>query len=125
MGTIFSEDLKFNNNLMMGKNSLLTQLKRRSSAIIRVAKFFNLELKKQLIHSLLIGKIRFNITVWGNLSVELKNKINNIIIKTVNRTTEDIWFGREIKWKMNKMNIPNYFQILNDSCYKQTFCFLI
>ena len=57
LGTIFSEDNKFNNNITMGTNSLLTQLKRRSAAIIRIANPFSIKFKSQLIQSLLIGKI--------------------------------------------------------------------
>ena len=124
LGTIFSEDAKFNKNVTMGTNSLLTQLKRRSSAIIRISKSFNLDFKKQLVHTLLIGKINFNIPVWGNICMELKNKINNIIYKTVNGITSDIWFGRETRWKLKQLNIPSYFQILKDSCFKQTFKYL-
>ena len=74
LGTLYTEDLKFNSNATHGTNNLITQLKRRSAAIIRIAKNFPLNFKIQLIHSLLIGKIRFNIQTWGNLKVELKKQ---------------------------------------------------
>ena len=96
LGTIFSEDQKFNNNVMIGSNNLMTQLKRRSCAIVRLSKFFDIDFKTQLIHSLLLGKIRFNIQTWGNTCLEIKNRINNIIFKTVERCTQNIWFGKTL-----------------------------
>ena len=100
LGTIFSDNNKFNNNLTMGKNSLLVQLKRRSAALTRIAKYFSLEFKTQLINSILLGKIRYNIQVWGNLNVDLKQKINRIIMHTVDNLTNNICFGKDTLWKM-------------------------
>ena len=124
LGTIYSEDTKFNNHVTFGTNSLLTQLKRRSAAITRIAKPFDLKFKSQLIQSLLIGKIRYNIQTWGNLSVELKYKINKIISNTVDNITNNIWFGRDTKWKMKQLNIPNFYRIYYDSAYIQTYKYL-
>ena len=124
LGTIFSDDSKFNNNVTYGTNSLLTQLKRRSAAIIRISKPFSLAFKTQLIHTLLIGKIRFNIQTWGNLNVELKYRINKVICKTVDSVTNNIWFGKDTKWKMDKLKIPSFYKIFYNSCYSQTYNFL-
>ena len=66
-------------------------------------------------------KIRFNIQTWSNTCLEIKNKINNIILKTVERCTSNVWFGKTLSWKMKKMNIPSYFQLFEDSCNKQIF----
>ena len=124
LGTIYSEDAKFNNHLTFGTNSLLTQLKRRSAAISRIAKPFDLKFKVQLVHALLIGKIRYNIQTWGNISVELKYKINKIISKMVDKITNNIWFGRDSKWRMKKLKIPTFYRIFYDSSYIQTYKFL-
>ena len=124
LGTIFSEDGKFNNNVTIGTNSLLTQIKRRSSAIIRIAKSYDIKFKSQLIHALLLGKIRYNIQTWGNVNVELKYKLNNIIQKTVERITNNTWFGRDISWRMKELRIPSYYRIFFHTSYKQTFKFI-
>ena len=81
LGTIFSEDQKFNNNVTIGSNNLMTQLKRRSCAIVRLSKFFDIDFKTQLIHSLLLGKIRFNIQTWGNTCLEIKTEAITLFSK--------------------------------------------
>ena len=78
----------------------------------------------QLIHALLIGKIRFNLPTWGNVNVDIKTKINNIIHHTVNGVTNNIWYGRNIEWKMKQLKIPSFYRLHFDTCYKQTYKYI-
>ena len=121
LGTIFSENARFNDNVKFGKNNLLTQLKRRSSSIIRIAKNYSIKFRSQLIYSLLIGKINFNLATWGNVNCDIKAKINGIISQTVEATSLIEWYGKTLKWKMKKMNIPTYYTLYNDAVSKFTY----
>ena len=121
---MFAENGRYHDNVTFENNNLLTQLKRRSSAIIRIATNFNIKFRFQLIFSLLIGKINYNLATWGNVNIDLKNKINNIISKTVEYTSLFEWTGKTLKWKMKKINIPTFFQLYRDSVAKFTFSVL-
>ena len=97
LGTYFSANCRFNDNLLEGSNSLLTQIKRRSHAIKRIAKYFPLHFKIQLVNAILYGKLRYNLATWGNLSKTSMKKVNNVILQTVKIVTRDIYFGKETK----------------------------
>ena len=121
LGTLYSDNAKFNDNVILGPNSFITQLKRRSNVLIRICKYYNPRFRAQLIDSILIGKIRYNITTWGNIGVTLKSRLNRIISKTVDLSTNDIWFGKSLKWKMKNLNIDNFFDTQRKSCLKLTY----
>ena len=109
LGTWLSVDMKFNINYGIGSNCLKTQLKRRSSAIKRISHTFSLKFRIQLINSLLLGKIQYNLPIWGYMSVKNQNSINNIFINTVKYINRDDFFGRTDKWLLEKCNIMNFF----------------
>ena len=121
LGTYFSADCKFNDNLLEGSNSLLTQLKRRANAIKRISKYFPLKFKIQLVNALLYGKLRYNLATWGNLSKTSMKKVNNIILQTIKIITRDNYFGKEIKWIMRKHNLMDFYELYQSTCFKQTF----
>ena len=73
LGTLFSQTNKWNDNLLLGSNSLKSQIKIRSNAVIRISKPFDIKFKVQLIQALLLGKIRFNLATWGNVNLDLKH----------------------------------------------------
>ena len=80
-----------------------------------------MKFKIQLVHALLIGKIRYNVATWGNLNLETKYKINQVIVNTVEYITQNIWYGRSTRWKMNEMGIPTFYRLYFNSCYIQTY----
>ena len=121
LGTLFSESAKFNENVQLGPNSFITGLKRRSNIIIRISKSYNINFRTQFINSILIGKIRYNLSTWGNINLNLKNKINKIILKTVDLSTQDHWIRKSVTWKMKMMKIDDYFTLFRKSCFKLTF----
>ena len=121
LGTIFSENSRFNEHVTKGTYSFINQIKRRASAIKRIAKYFDIKFKSQLVHSLLLGKIRYNVETWGNLNLELKYKINQVIVTTVEKITQNEWFGKSIAWRMKEMGIPTFYRIHWNSCYIQTY----
>ena len=121
LGVFFSDDCKFDINLTEGSNCLLTQLKRRSNALKRISYHFPIKFKIQLINALLYGKIRYNLAIWGNLSLTNKNKVNRIILSTVKYLTLNDHFGKDIDWIMKHYNLMNFFELFNTTCYKQTY----
>ena len=63
LGTIFNQSLTWSDNLTPGKKSLLTQIKRRSAAIKRIANMVSFSFAKQLSNALLFSKLNYNIAI--------------------------------------------------------------
>ena len=95
LGTIFSQQGNWNENVTSGSSCMLTQLKHRENAVVRTANHFDIKFKFKLLDSLLLGKIRYNLATWGNLSMKFKNKINNLIKNTVKKLTKNIYYERK------------------------------
>ena len=121
LGTVFSANNCFNENISKGSYGFYTQIKRRSAAIIRIASNYDIKFKSQLVHGLLLGKIRYNIQTWGNINLDLKYKINRVILSTVEGITKNLWFGKNVKYKMKQMGIPTFYQMYNNACFKQMY----
>ena len=82
LGTIFNQNLNWHDNLLEGTNSLLKQIRRRATSIKRLRFYINMKFMKQLGNALLIGKLSYNLAVWGELGMKYMNIINNIMIST-------------------------------------------
>ena len=80
-----------------------------------------LKFKIQLLNALLMGKIRYNLAVWGNLALKYKNKVNAVILKTVQILTRNLYFSKSIEQVMNLLNIQDFFQMYHNTCYKQVY----
>ena len=53
--------------------------------------------------------MRYNLAIWGNLSLTNKNKVNKIILSTVKYLTLNDHFGKDIDWIMKHYNLMNFF----------------
>ena len=104
---------------MSGSTCLLTQLKRKANAVTRTVKNFDLKFKFQLLDSLLLGKIRYNLATWVQINMKLKNKINN-----VKKLTKNDYLGRSVEYIMREHKILDYFQLHQNTRLKQTFSIL-
>ena len=83
LGNIFSQSGNWNDHINSESNSLLTQLKRRANAVVRMSKNFEFKFKIQIMDAILLRKLRYNLATWGQINLKYKNKINNIIRNTV------------------------------------------
>ena len=110
LGTLFSQSGNWNDNFVAGSNSLLTQLKRRANAVVKMSKNFYYNFKIQIMDAIILGKMRYNLATWGQLNMKNKNKINNIIKNTVKRFSIDKYFGKSTEYIMKENKILDYFQ---------------
>ena len=78
LGTTFNENLNWKDHLEIGNNCLITQLKQRKSAILRLSKRVSKKFLPQYSNSILISKLNHHIKLWGSYLKTIKNKIDDI-----------------------------------------------
>ena len=121
LGTIFNQSLTWSDNLTPGKKSLLTQIKRRSAAIKRIANMVSFSFAKQLSNALLFSKLNYNIAIWGELGLQFKRKLNNIISSTARYITRNEYFGRTDTYILKQLKWMNYYELHENSVNKLTY----
>merc|ERR1712237_177161 len=105
LGTKLHNSLLFNYNLYEGKDSLISQFKRRANAIKQISKFADKKFTLNIANAILIGKINYHLVVWENLSKTSREKVDNIIINTAKDIIKSEAFGKtddnilkQVKW---------------------------
>ena len=78
LGTVFNEHLNWKDHLESGQNNLITQLKQRKSAIMKLAKNVSNKFLLQYANSIFISKLNYHIELWGACLKTIKNKIDDI-----------------------------------------------
>ena len=83
LGTTFNEKLNWNDHLNIGKDSLVSQMKKRLNSLRMIAKNVSSKFAKQLANSLIMSKLNYHIEIWGKTNKENKNKLDKIILDAV------------------------------------------
>ena len=117
LGTKCTQNLNWNNHVTKGQDSLINQLKRRASGWKLIVNKLDIKSAKKLANSLLIGKIHYNIDVWGLLSRTVRNKVEKISINTARIILKNESFG---KTDEQVLKIRKWFNIKDT--YENTIC---
>ena len=76
---------------------------------------------KQLSNALLFSKLNYNIAIWGELGLQFKRKLNNIISSTSRYITRNEYFGRTDTYILKQLKWMNYYELHENSVNKLTY----
>ena len=124
LGTWLNDELNWNTHFSKGTQSLLANLKRRSSVIYNLSKKVGKNFIKTFANAILIGKMNYHIEAIGETSSRIREKIDNIMLKTAKICLGSIANGRTFKWIMDQMNWTNFKNMHEMSIIKMTHKFI-
>ena len=115
LGTRFNQNLEWSDH-MKGSNGLITQLKRRLSAVRMLSKLTSMKFASNLANSLFISKLNYHIEVWGSGSRYASNKIYGLMIETAKSVIRN-QYGKSDSYYLDSMKWNNF-----DEHYEKAIC---
>ena len=103
LGTVFSDNMKWNKHIRIGNDSLLARLKKRMNAIKYIKNKVSLKFARQLGTSLFYSILLYQNELWGNTTGSNLNKIDSIIVKMARYLNGKDGIGRTDQWNLNQL----------------------
>ena len=118
LGTIFSEDLKWNKHLKENTNSLLKQLKTRAASIRNIRNIVDLKFARQLANSLFYSKLYYHLELFGSTTISNIKYIDREIVKLAKFLNGYEGIGRTNEWHLSKMKWLSFSELFKYSTAK-------
>ena len=100
LGTTFSHDLKWNNHINKGNQSLLAQLKKRYSAIKYIKSKISHKFVQTLGNSIFYSKLLYHCELWGKTTLTNSKKIDKQIVKMARFINGKNGLGKTDEWNL-------------------------
>ena len=121
LGVDIDETLKWNYFLEDSKNNLISQLKKRLTALRMMKKFANFDLMKKYANGIFLSKLMYGAELWGGAPQYLKKKISTLLLEAARICVGVRVCNRVSATKLLKeMNWLNLEQILTISSNRLT-----
>lgn len=104
-----------------GNASLTIQIKQRLRAIIVIKRYCGENFSRKAVFGLVLGKAKYNITVWGGTNQSNKRRINHLIAKAARNVTGKSAIGRTDTWALKEADIAGLEEIYHKAIAKVTF----
>ena len=123
LGIVVQDNMKLNNWIDKGRESLINQLKTRLSALKKIAPTSNYKLRKNLANGIFQSKLVYGIQVWGTAPKYLIQKIqviqNNVARLTIGNKSKR-WSQKHLMDEMNWLCINDLITFHTTTTIHQT-----
>ena len=114
LGVIISNNLRWNDYVLNSEKSVLNFCYKKLRALKLMARFCNEEQRKLLANGMIISKLTFCLSVWGNASMFLKKKVQSLLNQTYRVVKQD-WTNsvKQVHISLNYLSLDGWIKFMD------------
>ena len=114
LGVIISNNLRWNDYILNSEKSVLNFCYKKLRALKLMSKFCNEEQRKLLANGMIISKLTFCLSVWGNASMFLKRKVQAMLNQTYRVVKQD-WTSpiKDVHISLNYLSLDGWIKYMD------------